>query len=85
MVASIYLFDFIPNPLFLLGTGLVITIGDIYQESHMKDHLFFATIVIKNIAAKNFYNIGIGSTIPVTLTPLKTPLNGPKVKSINVS
>lgn len=53
----------------------------------MKDHLFFATsksilVVIKNIAAKNFYNIGIGSTIPVTLTPLKTPLNGPKVKPL---
>ncbi|KAK6111192.1 UDP-galactose/UDP-N-acetylglucosamine transporter srf-3 [Brugia pahangi] len=32
MVASIYLFDFIPNPLFLLGTGLVITSIFLYSS-----------------------------------------------------
>ncbi|KAL3982823.1 UDP-galactose/UDP-N-acetylglucosamine transporter srf-3 [Acanthocheilonema viteae] len=33
MVASIFLFDFIPNPLFLLGTGLVITSIFLYSNS----------------------------------------------------
>ncbi|EJW83083.1 UDP-galactose transporter, partial [Wuchereria bancrofti] len=32
MVASIYLFGFIPNPLFLLGTGLVITSIFLYSS-----------------------------------------------------